>query len=62
MKESKIFHQKHRMNTTNKPMAKPMSETEYIQAFFQCGLPVAEIAQMYGKSKDAIWRIIRYGK
>jgi hypothetical protein len=43
-------------------MAKPMSETEYIQAFFQCGLPVAEIAQMYGKSKDAIWRIIRYGK
>jgi aryl-alcohol dehydrogenase-like predicted oxidoreductase len=36
-----------------------MTEKEYIIAFYQCGITIPLLAEMYGKSEDAIRRIIK---
>jgi len=41
---------------------KNLTETQYIIAFFECGLPISEIAQMYGKAESVILRIVKTGK
>jgi aryl-alcohol dehydrogenase-like predicted oxidoreductase len=44
-----------------KPTAK-MTETQYIIAFFECGMSIYDIAQMYGKAESVILRIVKTGK
>jgi transposase len=39
-----------------------MSETQYILAFYQCGMSIYDIAQMYGKAESTILRIVKTGK
>jgi transposase len=39
-----------------------MTETQYIIAFYECGLPISEIAKMYGKAESTILRIVKTGK
>jgi predicted transcriptional regulator len=39
-----------------------MTETQYIIAFYECGLTVYEIAKMYGKAESTILRIVKTGK
>jgi DNA-binding NarL/FixJ family response regulator len=39
-----------------------LTETQYIIAFFECGLSTYEIAQMYGKAESVILRIVKTGK
>ena len=50
------------MNTTNKLMATKLTETQYIIAFYECGMSIYDIAQMYGKAESVILRIVKTGK
>jgi IS30 family transposase len=43
-------------------MANKLTETQYIKAFHDCGLPISEIARMYGKAESVILRIVKTGK
>jgi aryl-alcohol dehydrogenase-like predicted oxidoreductase len=36
-----------------------MTEKEYIIAFYECGITIPLLAEAYGKSEDAIRRIIK---
>jgi DNA-binding NarL/FixJ family response regulator len=49
-------------NSTNKPMANKLTETQYIIAFYECGMSIYDIAQMYGKAESTILRIVKTGK
>ncbi len=50
------------MNTTQKPMATKLTETQYILAFYECGMSIYDIAKMYGKAESVILRIVKTGK
>jgi len=55
-------YMKEQKNTTTKPMANKLTETQYIIAFYECGMSIYDIAKMYGKAESTILRIVKTGK
>ena len=50
-------HMQEQNNTTTKLTT--MTESDYIRAFYECGITIPLLAEAYGKTEEQIIRIIK---